>query len=257
MEERIHNKGMGSVVKDIIAIPSGEIEFVLFKKKFPVYIFIIKTTQGNILFDSGFSSTIFSDSYNPEQYLGSAHKFANINLSDDQKAIHMLKRHNIETGNIGTVVLSHLHFDHAGGILDFQEFNKEKIFVHELEYEEIYSTYTMFGDYGKSILSFVKNVRKINGDRYDLFGNGEVTLLHTPGHTKGHISLLYKSCKTGDNYLFLGDVSYTVEDFLNNNYSGSVYRKTARDTFDKIRKIIIDEQVKYVLTSHSLGTCEV
>ena len=37
---------------------------------------------------------------------------------------------------------------------------------------------------------------KIEGD-YDIFGDGSVTIISTPGHTPGHQSLLVKLPKTG------------------------------------------------------------
>jgi len=39
-------------------------------------------------------------------------------------------------------------------------------------------------------------VKKLEGD-YDVFGDGSVTILSTPGHTPGHQSLLVKLPKTG------------------------------------------------------------
>jgi glyoxylase-like metal-dependent hydrolase (beta-lactamase superfamily II) len=39
-------------------------------------------------------------------------------------------------------------------------------------------------------------VTKLEGD-YDVFGDGDVTIISTPGHTPGHQSLLVKLPKTG------------------------------------------------------------
>lgn len=39
-------------------------------------------------------------------------------------------------------------------------------------------------------------VNKLNGD-HDVFGDGSVTIIATPGHTPGHQSLLVKLPKTG------------------------------------------------------------
>jgi N-acyl homoserine lactone hydrolase len=39
-------------------------------------------------------------------------------------------------------------------------------------------------------------VQKLEGD-YDVFGDGSVTIISTPGHTPGHQSLLVKLNKTG------------------------------------------------------------
>ncbi len=41
-----------------------------------------------------------------------------------------------------------------------------------------------------------QNVEMLSGDR-DVFGDGSVTIISTPGHTPGHQSLLVKLPKTG------------------------------------------------------------
>ena len=56
-----------------------------------------------------------------------------------------------------------------------------------------------------------KNLRLIDGDT-DVFGDGSVTLVSTPGHTPGHQSLLVHLKNSG--FIILsGDVAHSEENF--------------------------------------------
>jgi N-acyl homoserine lactone hydrolase len=84
------------------------------------------------------------------------------------------------------VALSHTHGDHIGNL---KLFTKSKILMQKLEHESaMNSTPKPLNDNQK--------VEMLSGDR-DVFGDGSLTLLSTPGHTPGHQSLLVKLPKTG------------------------------------------------------------
>jgi N-acyl homoserine lactone hydrolase len=56
-------------------------------------------------------------------------------------------------------------------------------------------------------------IRKLEGD-HDVFGDGSVTILSTPGHTPGHLSLLVHLPKTG--WLVLsGDATHFKDNWDN------------------------------------------
>jgi len=56
-------------------------------------------------------------------------------------------------------------------------------------------------------------VTKLEGDR-DVFGDGSVTILSTPGHTPGHQSLLVKLPKTGT-VVLSGDAVHFMDNWDN------------------------------------------
>jgi N-acyl homoserine lactone hydrolase len=56
-------------------------------------------------------------------------------------------------------------------------------------------------------------VTKLEGD-HDVFGDGSVTIISTPGHTPGHQSLLVKLSKTGA-LLLSGDAVHFKENWDN------------------------------------------
>lgn len=106
------------------------------------------------------------------------------------------------------VVLTHAHCDHAGGVSWF-----ERYFVHESDTAFIYkilssrlAAKTLAGKIApKGSLNLCKHHSKQiaikDGHHFDL-GGRMVTVIHTPGHTKGSIILLddmHKLMFTGDN----------------------------------------------------------
>ncbi|MFL5238311.1 MAG: N-acyl homoserine lactonase family protein, partial [Rhizomicrobium sp.] len=79
----------------------------------------------------------------------------------------------------------------------------------------------------RKLLGTPKNLQLINGDT-DVFGDGSVTLVATPGHTPGHESLLVHLRSAG--FIMLsGDVAHSEENFqrgvvpsLNTNTAESI-----------------------------------
>jgi N-acyl homoserine lactone hydrolase len=63
----------------------------------------------------------------------------------------------------------------------------------------------------RTLLGTPKHLQLIDGDT-DVFGDGSVTLVSTPGHTPGHESLLVHLKKSG--FIILsGDVAHLEENF--------------------------------------------
>jgi glyoxylase-like metal-dependent hydrolase (beta-lactamase superfamily II) len=82
--------------------------------------------------------------------------------------------------------ISHTHPDHAGNV---ELFPKSMLMVQKAEYEWPDAK-------GGPRFKPEHPVTKLEGDR-DVFGDGSVTIVSTPGHTPGHQSLLVRLPKTG------------------------------------------------------------
>ena len=91
----------------------------------------------------------------------------------------------VKPADIQYVVVSHSHPDHIGNI---DMFLQSTLLVQKAEYEGPAGSPPRF----KTGLA----VTEIEGDR-DVFGDGSITVIATPGHTAGHQSLLVKLPKTG------------------------------------------------------------
>lgn len=120
-----------------------------------------------------------------------------------------LKGINIEVADLTGVVITHDDHDHLGGLNFLKQKNKSlKVFCGEFEKDSVSglikserlvqaeSFFNSLPDENKSwasdFIGQLKKVKRFDVDRVfkdnDVFEN-EIVVIHTPGHTKGHISL--------------------------------------------------------------------
>jgi len=114
----------------------------------------------------------------------------------------------VAPANIDYLVLSHYHWDHIGNANDFAG---STWLVYEGDRDQMFSAaaraYPWFSQY--SALEKSKTMR-LTGD-HDVFGDGTVVVIATPGHTKGHCSLLVRLKNTGP-VVLSGDLYHYAEE---------------------------------------------
>ena len=154
---------------------------------------LIDHPEGLVLFDTGVSADLKND---PEGYgpYGAPHMAAftpTLDVTEDQTASAQVTSLGYDPAEVEYVVLSHLHTDHAGDVTSFPD---SEIIVQqaELDYafwpaDPIQRGFYLLGDFGP-LRTPDYDVAVIDGE-YDLFGDGSVELIPTPGHTPGHQSL--------------------------------------------------------------------
>lgn len=90
--------------------------------------------------------------------------------------------------DIDVVILSHAHFDHVGNA---HLFKNAKWYIQAEEYKAMFGP--NYKDYGFDLETYKElknsNVEQVNGD-FDIFEDGSITIISTPGHTPGHCSLI-------------------------------------------------------------------
>jgi N-acyl homoserine lactone hydrolase len=104
----------------------------------------------------------------------------------DQTLASQLANLGIKPEDITYVAISHTHGDHVGNV---RTFAKSKILMQRLEHESAMNA-------TPKALDDDHQFEMLSGDR-DVFGDGSVTIISTPGHTAGHQSLLVKLPRTG------------------------------------------------------------
>jgi len=103
---------------------------------------------------------------------------------------------------VSHVVLSHLHYDHAGGIGSFPGATFH-VQAGELEFAADPPVYQA-GDYVRADFGHDVDWHVVDGT-HDLFGDGTVVLTPTPGHTPGHQSLVVRLA--GRTLVLVGDAA--------------------------------------------------
>lgn len=118
---------------------------------------------------------------------------------------------------IRRVILSHSHWDHAGGVTDFPD---AKIGVSAQELDVIRNPSrgpggTWASQIGSAaiqweVLQFKPVPFKGYAQSLDLYGDGRVVLVPMPGHTPGSVGL-FVTVDSGTVYFFIGDVAWTQD----------------------------------------------
>lgn len=120
---------------------------------------------------------------------------------------------------VDTIILSHLHWDHASGIKDFPA---AEIWTTELEYNLAIHPDTEEGPYireqfnGSSIKWKFLRLKAQPYENFshslDVFEDGSIVLVPLPGHTPGAIGM-FVNLASGKRIFFTGDTTWTAEGF--------------------------------------------
>ena len=129
-----------------------------------------------------------------------------------------LRARGVEPDAVELVVMTHLHADHTGGmpLLPRAEF-----VIGRREWAAVTGRNPLLNGAAGSHLPPAERVREIDFERdgapdvpfmstIDLFGDGSVRLLSTPGHSPGHLSVLLRAAG-GRDVLVVGDAAYTSD----------------------------------------------
>jgi N-acyl homoserine lactone hydrolase len=104
-----------------------------------------------------------------------------------QTLIAQLAEIGVKPADITYVAVSHTHGDHVGNI---GLFPTSTVLIQGAEYDWAMTQSV------KPAFAATQKIEKLAGD-HDVFGDGSVMILSTPGHTPGHESLLVLLPKTG------------------------------------------------------------
>ena len=183
----------------------------------PVTAFLVEhPTAGNVLIDTGFHGSVAIEPGRAMGRLGGL-IYRDVRMQSEDAAPARLRAMGIAPEQVGTVVMTHLHSDHASGIAHFPD---ATFVVSAAEWKAAVSggeregyvrrqfdhgfDYRLVDFDGPGTVSFASF-----GQALDLFGDGSVTLVSTPGHTAGHLSVVLRL--GGREALIAGDAIYTLE----------------------------------------------
>jgi N-acyl homoserine lactone hydrolase len=158
----------------------------------PVPFFLISHPDGDAIVDGGNPLAVARD---PHAHWGPLADQFRVRMSEEQHCAAQLRRHGVEPESIRYVVQTHLHIDHTGAL---GHFANATVVVHERELaaaraaEDPLATGYVRADYDRPGIVW----RTFEGE-LDLFGDGSVRLIETPGHSAGHVSALLRLDESG------------------------------------------------------------
>lgn len=190
----------------------------------PINVYVIEHDQGLVLFDTGQDRRSVTE---PDYYPGGLagvvyHRLAEFQIAEGQTLHGLLAAAGYDAADVTHAVVSHLHQDHMGGI---RELPDARLVVSQTEWDQV-------GKLGAEANGYLR--KRIHESRtpwqpfefgsaagldvapftaaHDLFGDGSLVLLPTPGHTPGSISMLIRRPDAAP-LLLVGDLTFDAPAF--------------------------------------------
>ena len=219
----------------------------------PIYAWLIEHPEGLIVVDTGETARAGEPGYFPRW-----HPYFKLAVREwvqpEDEIGPRLRALGFSPDDVRWVILTHLHTDHAGGLAHFP---RSEILVCRRELEAA-SGFT--GKVGGFLPHrwppwFSPRPFDLEDQPFGPFPQtlpvtaaGDVRIVATPGHTKGHVSV---ALEEGERVVFFaGDTSYTQALMLEGAIDGvAPDERAARQTLDRIRELARARPVVY-LPSH-------
>jgi glyoxylase-like metal-dependent hydrolase (beta-lactamase superfamily II) len=205
----------------------------------PVQVFLISHPEGHILFDTGLSPHTRDKDYFPS-WMPTFRLTSRFEINESQGIGVQLREKGIEPKDLKAVIVSHLHYDHSGGLPDligvYTRFGNRTHFKKGAFFNNPSAgapTFLLEGDYkafkepfhatfeGATPHQWPKNFDpsflKAGAGAgigpfeqiYPITSDGKVVAVQTPGHVPGHCSLIVFA--EDATYFLTGDATYSQE----------------------------------------------
>jgi N-acyl homoserine lactone hydrolase len=207
--------------------------------KVPIVSFLLEHPgAGVVLVDTGLHPSCAVD---PKQNFGrmGVREFPRLEVS--QPVAARLRDRGIDPAEVPVVVLTHLHVDHASAI---SEFPGATFVLDRREWEAANGPRPWLRGYHRRQFDHAFDYRLLDfeapeadsyatfGRSFDLFGDGSVRALATPGHTLGHMSVVVR-LRDGE-ALLCGDAAFTMRTIERSalpyrSEDGHLFRRSLRE----------------------------
>lgn len=148
----------------------------------PIPVYVIEHRDGILVFDSG----LHGDLEHSAERIGASAKMFTAHLTSEETLGARLESAGFDPASVDFVANSHLHFDHVGGNV---ELSNARLLIQQAEWKAGHHPKLIEYDvYNPADFDLGQDVIELDGE-HDVFGDGSVVLVPTPGHTAGHQSL--------------------------------------------------------------------
>jgi len=193
----------------------------------PTPAYLVEASSKTLLMDTGLKAGVCSYGTRPAYWVPCRNR-------PGSDAMSQLKARGIKPSGLDYLSISHFHGDHVSALADILAEYDPVIVSTEEEIAAIKSPLRLLSGYERVMLQSGMTVETINprlvempilGAVADLFGDGSVWLVPTPGHTNGHMSALINTYPTP--LLLTFDASHLKEVFELNLTPGAITDRQA------------------------------
>lgn len=191
--------------------------------RLPITAFLIAHPGGAIVVDTGESASANDPGYQPRW-----HPFVRTSerrwVAPEQEIGPQLRGLGVEPGDVRQVVMTHMHGDHAGGL---GHFHGAEIVLSATEASMAFArTGPANGYLNRHYPDWLApRTVEFEGDPWEGFeasvpltADGAVRLVPTPGHTKGHLSVVVE--RSDHLVLLIGDAAYSQQALFSGTVDG-------------------------------------
>src|SRR6185369_17033052 len=230
----------------------------------PINVYVIEHRDGLVLFDTGQDRASVTDpGYFPGGMTGFLyHRLARFEIGPQETLSAGLGRLGYAAGDVKTAVISHLHQDHIGGLA---ELSHAGIVVSQAEWDTLSSPLPEM----RGLMRHHIDLPGLHWHRieteptedpdlapfpacHDLFGDGSLVLLPTPGHTPGSMSLLVRRPGLPP-LIMVGDLTYDADLLEAGHVPGVGSRRRLRETTAMINTLRQRNPGLVILPAHDPG----
>ena len=200
----------------------------------PVSVYLLDTTDGWILVDSGIHETKTDDLVSIKKYFLDRDAEPLSVVLPEHDLRYQLSLIGVEPQMIKRIILTHTHSDHAGNLTYFPN---AKIYIQRKEYEHAFQSRDILGD-GWFYYAYQNRPESdwhlVDGDKNIMPG---LDLISTPGHTHGHQSVRVQ-LPSGTTIIMTGDAGDLLENYTKEILpGGSVDDEAALQSIRRLKEL--------------------
>jgi len=182
----------------------------------PIWCFVIEREDGLIVIDTGISTNANDRVYFPP-YMPLVQRAAKFDIFREQELDAQMLANGLDPADVHTVILTHLHQDHDGGL---HHFPNAEFIVSQAEWDVAtglkgrmggYLNHRWFDGFNPTQIQFTDGAYGGFEQSYRLAD--DIILVPTHGHSDGHLSVIVRE---GDvQLMFVGDATYSEHALIN------------------------------------------
>lgn len=216
----------------------------------PVSCYLIEHPKGNILIDTGWDTKYATK--RPREWFGLVDKISGPIIQEDEGVDSKLRSVGLTASKVDAVFYSHMDFDHTSGMRLVKEAKafytaKEELADAKKSKFRYINTWDGYGE----IKAFEYKDTGLGpvGKTFDVFKDGSVILINTPGHSHGHFAVKISG---DEKYMILAnDGAYVQESFDDHIIPGfTVDKRQAEQSLEWLIACKRDPDCLEVIANH-------